>query len=206
MTARTYNYRGYQIVRQDCYRRGEYGAWRVMRDGREFEEVCSLADARWYIDRHPDAGPRPSERVRKVTRIKTPRVISDAGRHTMHAFSHETNDCVPRAIAHARCISYAEAHEICRVQFGRKDRGGTRGCEYSLGKMPWARKAFERVWDRNEHRWRTVTLDRFVAEHPVGHFIVLVDRHALAVCDGVVYDGWAISGLKRVESAFEVIA
>jgi hypothetical protein len=50
------------------------------------------------------------------------------------------------------------------------------------------------------------TLDKFVLANPRGHFLIFTADHCTALCDGVVYDTWRISGLVRIEAAYEVIA
>jgi len=200
-------YRGYECRRLHGLQRGSWGSWEVYRNGKFIDNRSTFDSCVYLIDLQPDAEPvvvKPRKR-RNVQRIKTPRVISDAGRRA-HGFTHETNDCTVRAISHARCISYAQAHALCRELFDRKDGKGTYYTGIVLARQPWARIAWERKWDREAQRFTTVTLDRFVADHPTGHYVVLVRGHSVAVCDGVVYDGFGVSGLVRVESAYEVIA
>jgi hypothetical protein len=62
-------------------------------------------------------------------------------------------------------------------------------------------------WAKNfTHQAQARTLDAFALAHPEGHYIWCSNRHALAVCDGVVLDGWNVSGLLRLSFVFEVIA
>jgi hypothetical protein len=213
MSARTaYTYRGYVIRSDDpsyCRRKWwvayqpdgltplRYVHANAQYLGRVLESG-TLKYLRYLIDtqtlRGIDKPVHVSSGKRRV-RIKAPRVNSDGGRRT-EGFAHETKDCTVRAIAHTRCISYAEAHEICRVFFRRKERHGTLGTAIILGRAPWAR-AFKTT---------AKTLDAFALAHPIGHFLVMTGGHATAVCDGVVYDNGPISGLCHVQGAFEVVA
>lgn len=197
---KTYQYRGYQI--DSAGRNG--GCWvyspsgadvtKLANYGNGSPRVWSLAVARAWIDKQPDA---LAKRVRKSVRIKTPRVVSDGGRRVC-GYSHEYNDCTVRAIAHARCISYTEAHTLCAQIFGRKDKHGTRYTELILNRQSWVKPIAV-------HLLRGMTLDKFALLYPRGHFVLTTARHSVAVCDGVIYDAWKISGLCRVESAHEVI-
>lgn len=143
--------------------------------------------------------PKPVKRVRRVVRFKTPRVISDGGR-VVHGFSNEVNDCTVRAISHARCISYADAHALCREMFDRQDGRGTCGTAMMLREAAWARTV------HTKHIDGTCSLDTFAAKHPRGHYIAITARHSVAVCDGIVYDSYRTSGLTRVVYACEVVA
>jgi hypothetical protein len=138
----------------------------------------------------PDALPI---KARVTSRIKTERIVCDGGK--AEAGIKDKNDCTVRAIAHARCIPYAEAHEALR-KAGRQNGKGF-DIYYYLTRQPWARAV----------RWHECkTFDAFAMKYPKGHYILASTRHAVAVVDGAIYDSWEVSGLLRVDCAFEVIA
>lgn len=198
----THKYRGFTFVRNTCYKRGEWGSWVILdSSGIQREECTSLGECRYRVDQYREPMP-PKPPKRKVARIKTPRIVSDGGREACGFGERESTnrDCVVRSIAHTRCISYADAHALCAQIFEREDGKGTYGCRMMLREQGWCRDV---LGGRAQSH---CTLDAFVAAHPRGHYLVGVAAHSVAVCDGVVYDNWRISGLKRVQYAFEVIA
>ena len=55
-----------------------------------------------------------------------------------------------------------------------------------------------------ESQVKAPTLGQFVADHPVGRFIIGVRGHALALVDGTVLDTASTGALYRVDEAWEV--
>lgn len=122
----------------------------------------------------------------------------------------EKRDCVVCAIAIAAGIPYDDAHAVL-TQCGRCPRRGTPFPVYRcalarLGFVAAPRKFSTRPAHNVEYKydsaWRDrpdmynkvyyyiddkdeqTTLGRFIEEHPVGRFFVVVNRHALVVVDG----------------------
>ena len=193
-------YRGFLCHQNRGYYRGEWGRWEIwlpssFPHAAQMMDCTTFNECQYRIDRMPDAAPLAPKRTRTVTKVRTPRMVHDAGRAAC-GFTNETNDCTVRAIANTRCISYAAAHALAAKIFGRKDRHGTVYTRQRLSPQSWCRNL----------NIKGGTLDAFVLAHPVGHFLVLQSRHCVAVCDGVVHDGHRTSGLSRIESVFEVFA
>ena len=90
-------------------------------------------------------------------------------------------DCTVRALAVASGIPYAEAEAIAK-RAGRKHNRG-----FSTSRiLKVARKEglkFKRI-PHSTHR----QLSTFVRTHPAGHYLVVLNGHALAVVDGRVHD------------------
>lgn len=119
----------------------------------------------------------------------------------------ERNDCGVRALMVAACIDYATAHRHCQ-NAGRKYQGGMyhaqmdyaiRRAGFHASRQSQQGKRVAVVGDRIgnfilcqrqviAYRYYYPTLGQFARTHPRGHFVVHVDGHYLAVCDGVVHD------------------
>lgn len=97
----------------------------------------------------------------------------DAGRSSFEVA--ERNDCSVRAWALARGITYAESHEAFRLA-GRRTRGRT------------SQEVSARVMGTREIPARPLSYVSFLAEHPVGRYVVHLKGHAIAVVDGVQLD------------------
>lgn len=94
----------------------------------------------------------------------------------------ESNDCAVRALAVAACLPYASAHALFAAA-GREPRQTVSEAQVHraiAAAVPGA--AFRRPMRG------AVTLARFVAAFPTGHYVVCTSNHALAVVDGVVHD------------------
>lgn len=92
----------------------------------------------------------------------------------------EENDCAVRALANATGTPYAEAHSMF-FDAGRRPNKGT----------PWS--AVYGVYGRfgaltRYNRNYSATVGSFIAENPVGTFILSIRRHVFAVRDGVILD------------------
>ena len=134
----------------------------------------------------------------------------------------EKNDCVVRAIANAFNISYDIAHEFTAKEFKRKARKGTKAV-YSTFKA-LGEVSFELFKDSlfpvtKEYKLRCVnkpinkeythkrvnyTVKTFCAKYCRGTFIVLVNKHALVVKNGIVIDNgdMRFTGYRRVVESY----
>ena len=134
----------------------------------------------------------------------------------------EKNDCFVRACANAFNITYDVAHGFVAKEFKRKARKGTKGvfaiCK-SLGEV-----SFELFKDTlfpvtKEYKLKCVnkpvnasythkrvnyTVKTFCANYGIGTYIVLVNKHALVIKDGVVVDNgdMRFSGYRRVVESY----
>ena len=99
----------------------------------------------------------------------------------------EKRDCSVRALAVVACISYEESLEFFK-QAGRETGKGTksstsaRAWTLALGHEPDAIKLSE------IKTGKVLTLGQLVKAFPVGHYVVHISGHALAVTDGIVHD------------------
>jgi hypothetical protein len=120
----------------------------------------------------------------------------------------ETNDCVVRAFMCALNMSYDQAHGYIKNKMNRQDRRGTyvnfyakniigttkNGLKISfIGTHPskaFMKTAFgsDKVLVNRKYKKPTgYTLKSFMESHPVGRFVLVVQGHAVAVVNGVLY-------------------
>jgi len=127
----------------------------------------------------------------------------------------ETNDCVVRAIASSFDVSYMKAHrwaesyfdrkyrkgvymtstkmEKCHQKFGSKIKRIGVECRDNWGIVPGIKKR-----DYNgEIFYTATTVNRFIKEHPVGRYFLIVKGHAFAVIDGIVEGNYSDATQKR---------
>lgn len=159
-------------------------------------------------------------RVRDGIRFSTPNYYQES----LIAKS-ETNDCVVRAFAAAFDVEYDAAHAWCKSKFLRKNRQGTYATQYRLMGVgqKWNKQVkvigeklnqySSMIVPLNSHMVKGVrktyamTVGSFAKKYKEGSFIVLIDRHALAVVEGVIFGNYedAVRLKARVRGAFEVI-
>ena len=147
----------------------------------------------------------------------------------------EKNDCVVRAVANACGIDYDQAHKFVGETFDRKKGQGTQLFSFimkqiktikfngpaqldlfadnqgkivtvkHIGDMP---KAGGNLINRKyKHKKVAYTVKEFAQRFNKGNYIVAVNKHALAICDGVIVDNpdKQHGGYRRVvESAFRI--
>ena len=145
----------------------------------------------------------------------------------------ETNDCVVRAIANACDVNYTQAHSYVADTFKRKKGEGTRMFMTTLDKI--TTMDFDRVGQlsmfddgitrtlkplgkgpkqggklvnaKYKHKPVAYTVKAFAQKYKRGNFILAVNKHALAIKDGVVVDNgnYQFDGYRRVvEGAYQV--
>lgn len=119
----------------------------------------------------------------------------------------ERNDCVVRAFMVALDISYNQAHEWVAKMFQRQYKTGTYTARY-IGQVANKTKNGYRLKFMGSHPTRSFikvgsnkkiltndkykkptgyTLKSFLESHPTGRYFLIVQRHAVAVVDGVLY-------------------
>ena len=134
----------------------------------------------------------------------------------------EKNDCVIRACANAFNVTYDVAHKFVTTEFKRKARKGTKNVFSTfknLGKV-----SFELFKDslfpvKKEYKLKCVnkpvnasythkkvsyTVKTFCAKFSKGTYIVLVNKHALVIKDGIVIDNgdMRFTGYRRVVESY----
>ena len=148
---------------------------------------------------------------------------------------NEKNDWVVRAVANACEVSYDEAHKFVGETFDRKKGQGTLLFSFIMkqiktikfngpaqlslfdnndgktvnvkhvGDMP---KAGGKLFNpKYKHKKVAYTVKEFARKFNKGNYILAVNKHALAVCDGVIVDNnnYQTDGYRRVvESAFRI--
>jgi hypothetical protein len=145
----------------------------------------------------------------------------------------EKNDCVVRAVANACDVNYDQAHKYCVETFDRKKGKGTelfstllktnsemvfdevgqlnlfnkgiRRTVKHIGDMPKA--GGELINPKYKHKEVAYTVKEFAQRFNKGNYILAVNKHALAIKNGVVVDNgnYQVGGYRRVvESAFQV--
>ena len=134
----------------------------------------------------------------------------------------EKNDCAVRAMANAFNISYDVAHEFTAKEFKRKARRGTQHMFSTLSKLGqvtfdlFSDTLFPEKKEYNlvpvnapintdyTHKKVAYTVKTFCAKFNKGTFIVLVNKHALCVKDGIVIDNpdMRFTGYRRIVESY----
>ena len=134
----------------------------------------------------------------------------------------EKNDCAVRAMANAFNISYDVAHEFTAKEFKRKARRGTQHMFSTLSKLGqvtfdlFSDTLFPEKKEYNlvpvnapintdyTHKPVAYTVKTFCAKFNKGTFIVLVNKHALCVKDGIVIDNpdMRFTGYRRIVESY----
>ena len=118
----------------------------------------------------------------------------------------EKNDCVVRACANAFNITYDIAHKFVATEFKRKARKGTKkvyNTFSALGKVTfdlfqdtlfpitkeYKLKCVNKPINASyTHKRVNYTVKTFCANYGIGTYIVLVNKHALVIKNGIVVD------------------
>ena len=134
----------------------------------------------------------------------------------------EKNDCAVRAFANAFNITYDVAHEFTAKEFKRKARKGTHGVfttlkalggvtfelfsntlfpETKTYKLKCVNEPINRDYTHKEVKY---TVKTFCAKYSKGTYIVLVNKHALTIKDGIVIDNpnMRFTGYRRVVESY----
>ena len=134
----------------------------------------------------------------------------------------EKNDCFVRACANAFNITYDVAHGFVAKEFKRKARKGTKnvfGVCKALGKVTfdlfqdtlfpvtkeYKLKCVNKPINKEyTHKRVNYTVKTFCAMFSKGTYIVLVNKHALVIKDGVVVDNGDLrfTGYRRVVESY----
>ena len=145
----------------------------------------------------------------------------------------ERNDCVVRAIANACDVNYDQAHKYVAETFDRKKGEGTKQFMSTLdnvkemtfdevGQLSLFNSGITRtlkllghgpkqggdmVNPKYKHKPVAYTVKAFAQRFNKGNYILAVNKHALAIKDGVVIDNgnYQYDGYRRVvEGAYQV--
>jgi len=145
----------------------------------------------------------------------------------------EKNDCAVRAIANACDVTYDQAHKYCTETFDRKKGKGTELFNLILRtnkemkfeevgqlnlfrngvtrKLKWLgdgpKQGGDLVNPKYTHKPVAYTVKAFAQRFNKGNYIIGVNKHALAIKDGVVIDNgnYQYDGYRRVvECAYQV--
>ena len=121
---------------------------------------------------------------------------------TPPAFASEKNDCAVRALAVAAGHSYEEAHRALKLH-GRVDRRGTYNQTMERAAGMLGLRLVEELPGGSHPDFHMparhhMTLAQFVRVYRSGRYVVRVNRHFIAVVDGVVHDwAWKTSARTR---------
>jgi len=120
----------------------------------------------------------------------------------------ENNDCVVRAFAAALDLPYDQAHAWVKKELKRQDKKGTfvsAYCKNIIGKTKNSKKinymgahpsrdflkysiGSDKILVNKQYKKATgYTLKSFIENNPVGRFMLIVQGHAVAVVNGVLY-------------------
>lgn len=124
-------------------------------------------------------------------------ILCDGGK--AQAGIDDENNCTVRALAITAGIPYKKADEIV-TSIGRKRNHGL-----PVNKFP------DLIQKIREHKIKIdmldhnpITIQRFIKENPIGRFFVCTNRHALAICDGVIYDAHINKPRQRLLWVFKI--
>ena len=134
----------------------------------------------------------------------------------------EKNDCLVRAFANALNITYDVAHSFTAEKFERKFRKGAKMTASTLSKL--GKVSFDLFQDtlfpitkeyklscvsrlinkEYTHKQVKYTVKTFCANYGIGTYIVLVNKHALVIKDGIVIDNgdMRFTGYRRVVESY----
>ena len=134
----------------------------------------------------------------------------------------EKNDCLVRAFANAFNVTYDVAHSFTAEKFKRKFRKGAKMTTDKLSKL--GKVSFELFQDslfpvtkeynlkcvnkpinkEYTHKRVNYTVKTFCANYGIGTYIVLVNKHALVIKDGIVIDNgdMRFTGYRRVVESY----
>jgi hypothetical protein len=125
-------------------------------------------------------------------------------------FTNERNDCSVRAFALACNVRYARAHELLKAA-GRRDRKGAK-----VFMLQTAAKAagikIEDISIRQPkaqwlggHSYTNPTLVEVIQRYRDGRYIIITNRHAMALIDGTIHDSGQNSGARsRIKFIYKV--
>lgn len=136
----------------------------------------------------------------------------------------DSNNCSVRALANASGKPYEQCTKVFE-QAGRKKHDGTKadmfgkiyveaGAKY-MGYFGTTNKAYTSHWftakglgvpENDRHKQdphKGCTLATFIKNNPTGSFVVIVDKHATCVKDGVIIDSHPQRGTATVYTAFK---
>ena len=134
----------------------------------------------------------------------------------------EKNDCAVRAFANAFNITYDMAHSFTAENFKRKARKGTKAVYstlHALGSVTFDLFSDSLFPETKTYKLKCVnkpvnasythkrvnyTVKTFCANYGIGTYIVLVNKHALVIKDGIVIDNgdMRFSGYRRVVESY----
>ena len=134
----------------------------------------------------------------------------------------EKNDCFVRACANAFNITYDVAHGFVAKEFKRKARKGTQNVFSTLSKLgsvtfelfsntlfpetkTYKLKCVNEPINKDyTHKEVKYTVKTFCAKYSKGTYIVLVNKHALTIKDGIVIDNpnMRFTGYRRVVESY----
>ena len=138
---------------------------------------------------------------------------------------NEKNDCAVRALANAFNITYDTAHMFAATKLERKARKGVKAMFAKLdllGEVTFdlfcntlfpETKTYKLDGTLNPintdytHKEVSYTVKTFCTKYNKGTYIVLVNKHALCIKDGIVIDNpnYKFTGYRRVvESSFKI--
>ena len=138
---------------------------------------------------------------------------------------NEKNDCAVRALANAFNITYDTAHMFAATKLERKARKGVKSMFAKLDLLgevtfdlfsntlfPETRTykldgTLNPINTDYTHKEVSYTVKTFCTKYNKGTYIVLVNKHALCIKDGIVIDNpnYKFTGYRRVvESSFKI--
>jgi len=110
-------------------------------------------------------------------------------------FTDENQDCSVRAFAAAACLDYQYVHGLF-YKHGRRNGRATPGSVTAA--------VLAEQFPSVKREFTYCRLAAWVSAHPKGHYVVHVNKHALAVVDGVVYD-WKLGPNRIVKSFVKLV-
>lgn len=127
-------------------------------------------------------------------------------------FTHEKNDCTVRALQHSTGISYEEAHTFMK-KHGREDGKGAMSNfiypKFAMNGKKLTHSGFlgECIDKKGGYRkrYRFPTINQMIQKLGKGSYILNINRHVIALVDGIVKDSHISGGKSRVKSYFTVV-
>jgi len=110
--------------------------------------------------------------------------------------SPDRANCTIRALALTASIPYETADKI------GKEAGRKKNCGFNPYKL--LRKAKGYGIKTNKLKYRSITIQKFLAKHPTGRYYATTNCHAFAVINGSIHDNVIAKPLQRITNVWRI--
>lgn len=112
------------------------------------------------------------------------------------------NDCVVRSMAIALGRDYAACEHFLAANGRKFNRATQVQTIFGKEREVLGKKLIETIFFCG--KFKTLTLNQFVKQNPIGTFMVVVHRHMFTVKNGIIYDKFPQGIKQKIEAAWRV--